>query len=44
MPAAVPLQVRLARAVPVGLKRRIPVADKRRVLRVLKGQRRPKVA
>jgi hypothetical protein len=44
MPAAVPLQVRLARAVPVGLKRRIPVAYKRRVLRVLKGQRRPKVA
>jgi hypothetical protein len=42
--AAVPLQVRLARAVPVGLKRRIPVAYKRRVLRVLKGQRRPKVA
>jgi hypothetical protein len=39
-----PLQVRLARAVPAGLKRRIPVAYKRRVLRVLKGQRRPKVA
>jgi hypothetical protein len=41
---AQPLQVRVARAIPVGLKRRIPVAYKRRVLRVLKGQRRPKVA
>jgi hypothetical protein len=41
---AQPLQVRLARAVPVGLKRHIPVAYKRRVLRLLKGQRRPKVA
>jgi hypothetical protein len=44
VPTRHPLQVRLARAVPVGLKRRIPVAYKRRVLRVLKGQRRPKVA
>jgi len=42
--ASVPLQVRLARAVPVSVKRRIPVAYKRRVLRLLKGQRKPKVA
>jgi hypothetical protein len=40
----VPLQVRLAQAVPSGLKARIPVSLKRRVLRALKGQRRPKVA
>lgn len=39
--AGVPMQVRLARAVPSGLKRRIPLQLKRRVLRVLKGQRRP---
>ncbi len=43
-PKPVPLQVRVAQAVPAGFKRRIPVSLKRRVLRVLKGQRRPKVA
>jgi hypothetical protein len=41
---SVPIQVRLAQAVPSGLKARVPLSLKRRVLRALKGQRRPKVA